>query len=152
MASIGRKEMESLTRLCRTKAEKIRALAYASVPPAEIARFLGVRYQYAYNVLKRSKRADNTINDTPAIASESDKATLDSFGRVVLPEHFRTALGLSAGDELLLRLEGNEIRLFTRAAGLRLAQGIAGKYLSPGERLSDELISDRRREARESRG
>lgn len=144
--------MESLTRLCRTKAEKIRALAHASVAPAEIARFLGVRYQYAYNVLKRSKRTDNTINDAPTIASESDRTTLDSFGRIVLPEHFRTALGLSAGDELLLRLEGEELRLFTRAAGLRLAQGIVGRYLSPGERLSDELVCDRRREARESRG
>ena len=141
--------MESLTRLCRTKADKIRALAHASVPPAEIARFLGVRYQYAYNVMKRSRRADNTVNDAPTSAPESDKTTLDSFGRIVLPEHLRNALGLSAGDELLIRLEGEEMRLFTRAAGLRVAQDIVRKYLQPGESLSDELIGDRRREARE---
>ena len=58
--------MESLTRRFRTKADKIRALARARVPPADIARFLGIRYQYAYNVMKRSAIPNDTVMDAPA--------------------------------------------------------------------------------------
>ena len=46
-----------------------------------------------------------------------------------------------------MSLEGEELRLFTRDAGLRLAQNIVRKYLRPEESLSDELITERRREA-----
>lgn len=149
MAGLPKKEMESLTRRFRTKADKIRALARARVPPADIARFLGIRYQYAYNVMKRSGSSDDTVMDAPPHA---DKTTLDSFGRIAIPEHFRSALGVSTGDELLIRLEGNELRLFTRAAGLRTAQAIVSKYVRSGDTLADELIDDRRREVADEHG
>jgi bifunctional DNA-binding transcriptional regulator/antitoxin component of YhaV-PrlF toxin-antitoxin module len=142
MNHLPKKELESLTRRLRTKADKIRALVRAGVPPSEIARFLGVRYQYAYNVLKQSMRHD-AVMDAAASPSRMAKVAVDSFGRIPIPEHLRSALGVAAGDELLITLEGEELRLFTPAAGLRVAQSIVGKYLRPGDSLSAELLDDR---------
>lgn len=151
---LPKKEMDALTRRLRTKADKIRVLARARVSPAEIARFLGIRYQYAYNVMKRSGIARNVVMDAPAEGAVPGpvKATLDSFGRIAIPEQLRSALGVAAGDELLMSLEGEELRLFTRAAGLRTAQAIVSRYVRAGENLSDELFDDRRAEAGADRG
>jgi hypothetical protein len=55
-------------------------------------------------------------------------------------------LGIAPGDELLIRLDGEELRLFTPAAGLRVAQSIVRKYVRPGDTLSGELLDDRGRE------
>ena len=154
MTGLSKKQMESLTRSLRTKADKIRALARARVAPAEIARFLGIRYQHAYNVLKRSGLSSNMVMDAanPGRTLGPAKATVDSFGRIVIPEALRSALNISVGDELLLTLHGEELRLFTRAAGLRVAQGIVSKYLRPNEQLSDELLDERRREVADDHG
>jgi AbrB family looped-hinge helix DNA binding protein len=146
MNPLPRKELESLTRRLRTKADKIRALVRAGVPPAEIARFLGVRYQYAYNVMKQSAARNDAVMDASASPDHTAKVTVDSFGRIAIPEHLRSALGVAAGDELLISLDGEQLRLFTPAAGLRVAQSIVGKYLRPGDSLSAELLDDRGRE------
>jgi bifunctional DNA-binding transcriptional regulator/antitoxin component of YhaV-PrlF toxin-antitoxin module len=141
-----KKELESLTRRLRTKADKIRALVRAGVPPAEIARFLGVRYQYAYNVMKRSTARNDAVRDVAVSPSRTAKVTIDSFGRIAIPEHLRSVLGVAAGDELLITLDGEQLRLFTPAVGLRVAQSIVGRYLHPGDSLSAELLDDRARE------
>jgi AbrB family looped-hinge helix DNA binding protein len=146
MTERPRKELESLTRRLRTKADKIRALVRAGVPPAEIARFLGVRYQYAYNVMKQSAKRADAVMDAAASSDHTAKVTIDAFGRIAIPEQLRSALGVAAGDELLINLEGEELRLFTAAAGLRVAQSIVRKYLRPGDSLSAELLDDRGRE------
>ena len=152
MTGLPKKEMESLTRRFRTKADKIRALARARVPPADIARFLGIRYQYAYNVMKRSAIPNDRVRDDPARSNQPHKVTLDAFGRIAIPEHLRSALGVSAGDDLLISLDGEELRLFTRTAGLRVAQRIVSKYLHQGDSLSDELLEDRGREVADEQG
>lgn len=153
MPDLSKKELAALTQGLRTKADKIRALARARVPPADIARFLGIRYQHAYNVLKQSA-ASNAVTDAPPVGGGQAqvRVTVDSFGRVGIPEHFRSALGVAPGDELLMSVDGDELRLFTRTAGLRAAQRIVSKYLRPGESLADELVDDRRREAADERG
>jgi AbrB family looped-hinge helix DNA binding protein len=153
LADLSKKEMGALTQGLRTKADKIRALARARVAPADIARFLGIRYQHAYNVLKRSA-ASNVVMDAPAHGGGlgTARVTVDSFGRIAIPEDLRNALGVGAGDELLMSVDGDELRLFTRAAGLRAAQRIVSKYLRRGDSLSEELIGDRRREAADERG
>lgn len=154
MADLPKRQMDSLTRRFRSKADKIRALARARVPPADIARFLGIRYQHAYNVMKRSGITTDSVMDAPARGGPPGpaKATLDSYGRIAIPENLRSALGVSAGDELLMSVEGEELRLFTRAAGLRVAQSIVSKYAQAEDGLADELIDDRRREAANEHG
>ncbi len=76
------------------------------------------------------------------------RVKINENGRVVIPAQFRKALGIRGGDEILLRMEENELRITTlRNRVLRAQQRIA-RYLGKGSRLSEELIADRRAEAR----
>jgi AbrB family looped-hinge helix DNA binding protein len=69
-------------------------------------------------------------------------------GRVVLPAAFRKALGIEAGDEVLLSLHDNELRITTQQARIRRAQERARLYLKPGESLVDEFLAERREAAK----
>jgi AbrB family looped-hinge helix DNA binding protein len=69
-------------------------------------------------------------------------------GRVVIPIAFRKAVGINAGDEVILRVEDDELRITTLKKRLERAQRLVRKYIKPGISLSDELIAERRREAR----
>jgi hypothetical protein len=153
MPTLTEKQMDALTRSMRTKADKIRALARARVPAADIARFLRIRYQHAYNVIRRSGLGDRVAESTAEeLATAPLSARLDSNGCIQIPDGVRRSWGVSAGDEILMSLDGQELRLFTRKSGLRLAQSIVSRYLRPGESLADELIRDRRREAKDDDG
>lgn len=68
-------------------------------------------------------------------------------GRVVIPAAFRKALGIRAGDEVVLRMEDDELRITTMKRRIERAQRIVRKYVKPGVSLVDELIAERRREA-----
>ena len=70
-----------------------------------------------------------------------------SGGRVVIPVELRRALGVREGDELLMRLEGQELRLFTHAEAIRQVQERLRRHSPTGRSLSDELIRERRAEA-----
>jgi AbrB family looped-hinge helix DNA binding protein len=69
-------------------------------------------------------------------------------GRVVIPASFRKALGIKAGDEVVLRMEEDELRITTMKRRIERAQRLVRKYVKPGTSLVDELIAERRREAR----
>ena len=69
-------------------------------------------------------------------------------GRVVIPIAFRRAVGINTGDEVILRVEDDELRITTLKKRLERAQRLVRKYIKPGISLSDELIAERRREAR----
>ncbi|HAR69473.1 MAG TPA: AbrB family transcriptional regulator [Thermus scotoductus] len=71
-----------------------------------------------------------------------------SKGRVVLPAEVREALGLREGDRLLLRWrEEGILELVSFREVAHRARGLL-KGLAPGVNLVDELIRDRREEAR----
>jgi AbrB family looped-hinge helix DNA binding protein len=69
-------------------------------------------------------------------------------GRVVIPASFRKALGIKAGDELLLRMEDDELRITTLKKRIERAQRHARKYVKAGVSLVDELIAERREAAK----
>lgn len=69
-------------------------------------------------------------------------------GRVVIPASFRKALGINAGDEVVLRLEGDELRISTLKRRLERAQQLVRKHVDPGTSLVRELIAERRQAAR----
>ncbi|HEY3972668.1 MAG TPA: AbrB/MazE/SpoVT family DNA-binding domain-containing protein [Candidatus Sulfotelmatobacter sp.] len=69
-------------------------------------------------------------------------------GRVVIPAPFRKALGINPGDVIVLRMEDDELRITTLKRRIERAQRHVRKYVKPGVSLVDELIADRRREAR----
>lgn len=135
-----------------TTSAKIRALDAEGVPRAEIARQLHIRYQHVRNVLEQglksgAKNRDSSPNNS-ADPDASIKMKLGPEGRVVIPAAFRERLGLKEGDVLFGRLENEEIALLTPKAAMRRAQEIVRQFVPDDVSLVDELIEDRRREAR----
>jgi antitoxin PrlF len=78
---------------------------------------------------------------------EVTKVRMSEGGRIVIPAEYRRQLGLDVGDEVLLQLDGQELRLFSRRQGIRRAQALVRRAIPPGRSLVDELIAERRREA-----
>ena len=69
-------------------------------------------------------------------------------GRVVIPASFRKALGIHIGDEVVLRIEDDELRITTLKRRIQQAQRLVRKHVKPGRSLVDELIAARREAAR----
>ncbi|MGQ0569986.1 MAG: AbrB/MazE/SpoVT family DNA-binding domain-containing protein [Armatimonadota bacterium] len=76
------------------------------------------------------------------------KAIIGKNGRIVIPAAFRRALELDEGDEVILRLERDELRLLTARSGLRRAQELVSRYAPKRRSLAAELIAERRRESK----
>lgn len=76
------------------------------------------------------------------------RVRLNENGRIVIPAAFRKALGIELGDELLLRLGEDGVLLTTIKLRVAMAQRLVRKYVKPGESLVDDLIAERRAEAR----
>jgi len=81
-------------------------------------------------------------------------ATVADNGRVVIPAALRTALGIAGQRaEVFFDLRGGQVTLTTRMQGLRKAQDRIARIARTGGKLaSDELIEDRRAEARRKSG
>jgi AbrB family looped-hinge helix DNA binding protein len=69
-------------------------------------------------------------------------------GRVVIPASYRKALGINVGDEVVLRIEDEELRITTLKRRLAQAQRRVRRYVKPGRSLADELIAERREAAK----
>ena len=76
-----------------------------------------------------------------------DRTKVAEGGRIVIPAAYRKALGIKTGDEVLLKLDGDSLRIYSRAQAVRLAQKIVRKYVPEGVSLVDELLQERRQEA-----
>jgi len=146
------RQMRHMTEGLRSKSDKMRALAKAGYERADIARFLGTRYQFVRNVLVQDEgRQAKQAAEAAAAGRNNDKLTptkirLGPEGRVVVPAAFREALGLSDGDTLIASIVDGELRLLTVQAAMRRAQAIIRKFVPEGVSLVDELLEDRRRE------
>lgn len=69
-------------------------------------------------------------------------------GRVVIPASYRKALGIKAGDQVILRMEDDELRITTMKRRIERAQRRIRQYVKPGVSLADELIAERREAAK----
>jgi AbrB family looped-hinge helix DNA binding protein len=75
------------------------------------------------------------------------RAKVATGGRIVIPAEFRKALGIQVGQDVLLTIDHDEVRILTWPQAVERARQIVGQW-APGERcLSDELIAERRAEA-----
>ncbi len=75
-------------------------------------------------------------------------ARLSENGRIVIPADIRQKLELSPGDTVLLSVEGYVLKIEPQRARIRRIQESMRQFLPPDRVLSDELIADRREEAR----
>jgi hypothetical protein len=57
-------------------------------------------------------------------------------------------MGLKAGDAVVMEVEDGVLRIEPHRARIRRIQESLGRLIPPGRCLSDELIADRREEAR----
>ncbi len=167
VVDLNKQRMDALTAGLPSKSAKMRRLAKAGFKRADIARYLGVRYQFVYNVLsaprpsddpgressrvkleKNAERSKSQGGRTPAPAAPKWAwVTVERGGRVELPAAFLSALGVREGDQVQLALEGDSIRVLTRAAALRELRAQARRFVPEGVSLVDELIAERRAEA-----
>jgi antitoxin PrlF len=76
------------------------------------------------------------------------RAVLDEKGRIKIPGAFRKALDMKSGDPVVLCLKRDELRLTTLRARIAQAQRRVRKYVEPGVSLVDELLAERRAEAK----
>lgn len=76
------------------------------------------------------------------------RTKLGEKGRLVIPAEIREALGMDVGTAVDLRVEGDELRISTLRSRIRRVQERARLYVKPGTLVSDELIAERREEAK----
>jgi len=88
---------------------------------------------------------ENSKND---IDVEDVKARVNDNGRIVIPAEIRQRMGIKPGDTLFLTLEGDVLKVEPYLARIRRIQESMRRLISPVRLLSDELIADRREEAR----
>ncbi|HEY8574359.1 AbrB/MazE/SpoVT family DNA-binding domain-containing protein [Phenylobacterium sp.] len=149
-----------------TISDKIRALAAAGYPRADIARLLGKRYQHVRNVLEADKlsRGEEAVTgfaepqrpfrgplverDVQDRGRGAYRLVVRDDGSVVLPPAVREAFGIQGRGAVLARLEGDEFKLISTAtAWRRIDERLAPYKWKEGALASDELIADRRAEA-----
>jgi AbrB family looped-hinge helix DNA binding protein len=76
------------------------------------------------------------------------RTRVNENGRVVIPATFRKRLGISIGDEVVLQIEDDELRIITLKRNIERAQRLVRKHVKPGTSLVDDLIAERREAAR----
>ena len=69
-------------------------------------------------------------------------------GRIVIPASFRKALGIKTGDEIVLRIKDDELRMTTLRRRIERAQENVRRHIKPDRSLVDELIAERREAAK----
>lgn len=79
---------------------------------------------------------------------EETRTRINENGRVVIPASFRKALGINIGDEVVLRIEDDELRISTLKRRIERAQRLVRQHVKPCTSLADELIAERREAAK----
>jgi AbrB family looped-hinge helix DNA binding protein len=76
------------------------------------------------------------------------RARVAAKGRILIPASFRDALGVKEGDEVQMRIEGNELRIVTLRGRIKDAQKFVRDFVKKDRTLSDGPIAERRKVAR----
>jgi AbrB family looped-hinge helix DNA binding protein len=86
-----------------------------------------------------------TYSVTPPLVQTIE---IGAGGRVVIPAPMRNALGMKIGDRVTMRVDDNEVRIYTFREASRKASAILREFIPENISLVDELIEERRREAK----
>lgn len=79
---------------------------------------------------------------------EGIQASINQNGRIVIPAVIRRGMGLELGDDVLMSLEDGVLRIEPQKARARRVQESLSQLI-PADRIpSEELIAERREEAR----
>lgn len=95
-----------------------------------------------HNLILVTEMAENVKNILRA------KTRLSPNGRIVIPAAIREQMGIRPGDNLYMDVEDGALRIESHPARIRRIQRELAPYITPGRLLSEELIAERREEAR----
>lgn len=142
-----------------TKSDKIRALGRRGIPTSDIAKYLGIRYQHARNVLvdgglASTRRQDGNVDSSASAEAETRPVDtrpvwidVDGAGRMQLPLNLCEVVGIEKGTQVHVRVNGDAIEILSQRAAVQRAHDIVREFVPAGISLADELIAERRREA-----
>jgi AbrB family looped-hinge helix DNA binding protein len=80
--------------------------------------------------------------------STMHEARMSKEGRVLIPAAVRQELGLSENEPLSIYVEDGEVRIVSRLQAIRRMQQRMARHKKPGEGVVDELLRERRAEAK----
>jgi hypothetical protein len=165
------KESDRLAAIARphaSVADKIRALSAAGVPRADIARFLGKRYQHVRNVLEgdaqssggyvlgkadlsgvqeSGPRFDEKVDEREWVERRGKNAYWlrpRPDGSLVLPKEVAEALGLAEGHRVFAEFTDAELKIVSFDTAFERARAIVRKFVPPGSNVVDEFLAERR--------
>jgi antitoxin component of MazEF toxin-antitoxin module len=160
--------LDAIARPHATVSDKIRALAAAGVPRADIARFLGKRYQHVRNVLEGDAQSgggyvlgkadlsgvrENGARFEGAVDEREwvERRGGDTYwlrprpdGSLVLPKEVAEALGVVQGQRVNAVFSDGELKIVSFDTAFERARAILRRYVPAGAQLADEFIADRR--------
>ena len=155
-----RRHMDDLTAEACSKSDKIRCLRAAGYERGDIARYLGIRYQFVYNVdtaprpkaeqpsrVRASARQESSGSGEPTPTPMWLWTAIGKGGVVKLPAEFLDAMEVAEGDQIQLALNGGVVRVLSRATAIRELQDQIRRHVPEGVSLVDELLAERRAEA-----
>lgn len=90
---------------------------------------------------------DPTAHDAPGDCDPMS-LSIDAEGRLTLPPELRAAMLLGPGGKVVARVVDGELRIITMPVAIRRAQEFVRGSVPEGVSLADELIAERRAEAR----
>jgi bifunctional DNA-binding transcriptional regulator/antitoxin component of YhaV-PrlF toxin-antitoxin module len=76
------------------------------------------------------------------------RVAMDKHGRILIPAAIQQAMNAKAGDVLFLQCRKGELRIQSRMQRIAKAQALVRQYVPAGVSLVDELIAERRAEAK----
>ncbi len=157
-------QMRAIAEPRGTVADKIRALAAAGAPRADIARFLGKRYQHVRNVLEGDAqagggyvlgRADLSGVQEEPVRFAADPSEIEPRGPGVywlrprpdgslpLPQEVADALG-APQSRVFAKLEDGVLTIISAVTAMKEAQDLVRKYVPAGTNVVDEFIAGRK--------
>ena len=150
-------EMKRVTEGQPSTSAKIRALDAAGYGRADIARFLGKPNQHVRNVLvrgrPRSELARNrSVSSDESGEVESQTIQISADGRIVIPAAMRSAMLIDESGYLTARVVDGELRVLAPRAAMSRLRRMVRARVPAGTSLVDELIAERRAEARAEEG
>ena len=91
---------------------------------------------------------DTTDDGLRSVAHATLK--IDSAGRIVIPAEMRAAMMVKPGDKVAAQVVDGEFRIVSPGVALKRVQAFAREWKAknPGVSVVDELIAERREEAR----
>lgn len=84
-----------------------------------------------------------SVNESPSVTTK-----INENGRIVIPASIRQRMNLEPGDSIVMEVEDGVLRIESYRARIRRIQEEFKQYAKPGILASDELIAERREEAR----